>query len=226
MMQKWTMMLGVSAALLSSIAMANETQFPNKAALTYSGNGGVTANMNFSRNANAYSIQTIFKIPLYSMQFASNGSMNGNQMVPQRYSDTRRGKLYAQALFNHGSKTITYGKAGQSQTAPMRGTPMDLFSPAWQLALNDGKLTGVSQFTNGKKVYNENTNIRPNGSQNVKFKGQSLPVNMYKATRGGDVMEYGLAPSMGNIPALIRYTDDGTTYQLNLTAATLDGKKY
>ena len=89
-----------------------------------------------------------------------------------------------------------------------------------------GKVSGVSQFTNGKKVYNEATNIRAAGTQNVKFKGKPLSVNMYRATRGGDVMEYGLAPSLGNIPALIRYTDDGKTYQLNLTAATLDGKKY
>ena len=224
MMQKYLMVLALG--LSTQWALANTVAFPNKAALTYSGNGGVSANMNFNRTTTQYNIQTTFKIPLYSMQFASNGTMNGTNMMPQRYSDTRRGKLYAQAVFNYGNQTITYGKAGQSQSTKMRGIPMDLFSLAWQLALNNGKLTGVSQFTNGKKVYNENTNIRPNGNQTVKFKGQNLTLKMYKATRAGDTMEYGLAPSMGNIPALIRYTDDGKTYQLNLTAATLDGKKY
>lgn len=218
--------LAVSALSVAGSIWAETTSFPKNAALTYSGNGGVTASMNYNRSASNYSINTTFKIPLYAMQFRSSGSMNGNIMIPNAYIDTRRGKLYAQAKFNHGSKTITYGKAGESKTESMRGVPMDLFSLAWQLALNNGKVSGVSQFTNGKKVYNETTNIRAAGSQTVKFKGKPLTINVYRATRGGDVMEYGLAPSMGNIPALIRYTDDGKTYQLNLTAATLDGKKF
>lgn len=226
-MHQMVKILGLGVALLAaSSAWAETVVFPKTAALTYSGNGGVTANMAYNRTSSSYSINTTFKIPLYNMQFASRGSMNGNTMVPNSYSDTRRGKLYAQAKFNHGSKSITYGKTGESKTEAMRGIPMDLFSLAWQLALNNGKVSGVSQFTNGKKVYNEATNIRAAGTQNVKFKGAALKVNMYRATRGGDVMEYGLAPSLGNIPALIRYTDDGKTYQLNLTAATLDGKKY
>ena len=225
-MQHLIKALGITTVLLASSAYAETVSFPKNAALTYSGNGGVTATMAYGRSASNYNINTTFKIPLYSMQFRSSGSMSGNTMIPNSYSDTRRGKLYAQAKFNHGSKTITYGKAGENKTATMRGVPMDLFSLAWQLALNNGKVSGVSQFTNGKKVYNEATNIRAAGTQNVKFKGKPLSVNMYRATRGGDVMEYGLAPSLGNIPALIRYTDDGKTYQLNLTAATLDGKKY
>lgn len=216
----------ISSLVLASSAYAATETFPKTAALTYSGNGGVTAVMNYNRSSNAYSINTTFKIPLYNMQFSSRGSMNGNTMVPSLYTDSRRGKLYSQAKFNHGSKTITYGKAGESKTESMRGIPMDLFSLAWNIALNNGKVSGVSQFTNGKKIYNETTNIRAAGTQSVKFQGKPLAVNLYRATRGGDVMEYGLAPSLGNIPALIRYTDDGKTYQLNLTAATIDGKKY
>ena len=227
-MRTLTHVLSLSAlfAISSTAVFAQTTPSVNKASLSYSSNRGVSADMTFNRNSSTYNIHTIFKIPLYSMQFVSNGSMRGNQMIPQSYSDTRRGKIYAKATFNHNNKTITYGKAGQSDTTEMRGIPMDLFSLAWQLSLNDGKLSGVSQFTNGKKVYNETTNIRANGSQTVTFKNQPLKVNMYRATRAGDVMEYGLAPSMGNVPAVIRYTDNGTTYQLNLSAATIDGKKY
>ena len=49
---------------------------------------------------------------------------------------------------------------------------------------------------------------------------------MFGAVRRGDGREDAVAPSLGNVPALIKYQDDGKSYQLKLTAATLDGKKY
>lgn len=115
-MQHFIKALGMTTVLLASSAYAETVSFPKNAALTYSGNGGVTATMAYGRSASSYNINTTFKIPLYSMQFLLQRQHEWrNTMVPNSYSDTRRGKLYAQAKFNHGSKTITYGKAGENK---------------------------------------------------------------------------------------------------------------
>ncbi len=220
----WTGLVG----LATITAHAAETvPFPQKAALNYSGPYGVSATMNFSRSSSNYSINTLFKIPMYNMNFSSQGLLKGTQLQPLRYTDTRKGKTYAQARFDYGNKKITYGKGGEpTQTAAMTGIPLDLFSLAWQLAISDGKLGGVSQFTNGKKVYNERTHISAQGERDFDYGGKKIKVKMFRAVRQGDVLEYALAPSLGNVPALIKYQDDGKSYQLKLTAATLDGKKY
>ena len=148
-MQHFIKALGMTTVLLASSAYAETVSFPKNAALTYSGNGGVTATMAYGRSASSYNINATFKIPLYSMQFRSSGGMNGNTMVPNSYSDTRRGKLYAQAKFNHGSKTITYGKAGENKTAETASQPI---SPVPQEGrLHDAATFGLRQGLPGAR---------------------------------------------------------------------------
>lgn len=207
-------------------ALAQAQTLPQNASLTYLGTVGLTATMNFNRTPTTYNIDTEFKIPLYNMQFHAKGRINNQQLYPESYRDVRYGLPYAQADFDYDQQTIAFGKTGEPKTTAMQGIPMDLFSLAWHIAGHDGQLNGITQLTNGKKVHTSATTIRALGSKTIKFKQQALDVNVYRVIRGGDIMEYGLAPSMGNIPAVIRYTDDGKTYQLSLTSAIIDGKTY
>ena len=86
------------------------------------------------------------------MRFSSNGSISGNRLQPTRYSDTRKGRAYAGATFDYGSKTITYGKAGHTESQPLAGPTFDLFTLAWQLALNNGQLPANLHITNGNAL--------------------------------------------------------------------------
>ena len=225
-MTSLTLRLGTAAALcaaaLAAPAAAAETAFPKNAELHYIGPYGVPAVMTFNQNGGRYNVNADINVPLYKMRFSSNGSISGNRLQPARYSDTRKGRAYAGATFDYGSKTITYGKTGQTESQPISGPTFDLFTLAWQLALNNGQLPANLHITNGKRVYPVRGMTRlPPARYNIN--GASIAVNRFRVQRGDDTIEYSFAPDFANIPALIKYTDDGKTYALKLRSGKIDG---
>lgn len=199
-----------------------DTAFPQKAELQYVGPYGVPAVMTFERNGSQYRVVADINAPMYKMRFTSQGRISGNRLSPASYSDIRRNRPYAGATFNYGAKTVTYGKAGATETKPMNGPTFDLFTLAWQLALNNGQLPANLHITNGKRLYTVQgmTRLSPT-SYNIN--GGGIPVNRFRVQRGDDTIEYAFAPDFANIPARIKYTDDGTTYELKLRSAKIDG---
>ena len=200
-MTSLTLRLGTAAALcataLAAPAAAAETAFPKNAELHYIGPYGVPAVMTFNQNGGRYNVNADINVPLYKMRFSSSGSISGNRLQPARYSDTRKGRAYAGATF-------------------------DLFTLAWQLALNNGQLPANLHITNGKRVYPVRGMTRlPSARYNIN--GASIAVNRFRVQRGDDTIEYSFAPDFANIPALIKYTDDGKTYELKLRSGKIDG---
>ena len=207
-MTSLTLRLGTAAALcaaaLAAPAAVAETAFPKNAELHYIGPYGVPAVMTFNQNGGRYNVNADINVPLYKMRFSSNGS------------------AYAGATFDYGSKTITYGKTGQTESQPISGPTFDLFALAWQLALNNGQLPANLHITNGKRVYPVRGMTRlPPARYNIN--GASIAVNRFRVQRGDDTIEYSFAPDFANIPALIKYTDDGKTYELKLRSGKIDG---
>ena len=60
-------------------------------------------------------------------------------------------------------------------------------------------------------------------SARYNINGASIAVNRFRVQRGDDTIEYSFAPDFANIPALIKYTDDGKTYELKLRSGKIDG---
>ena len=126
-------------AVLLAAPLAQAADFPTSAELQYVGPYGVPATMTFNRSGSTYKVVASINVPMYQMRFESSGSINGNTLQPAVYTDTRKGKPYAQARFSGNS--VRYGKAGDAaQTAAVNGPTFDLFTLAWQLAMNEGKL--------------------------------------------------------------------------------------
>jgi len=211
----------IAAALSLSAANAYAAGLPQSATLKYSGSYGIPATMTFTRSGNQYTIVSRIKVPLYHIRFESGGSISGNTIRPSYYKDVRDGKTYAEAKFSGNS--ITYGKAGSSETAKSSGTTLDLFTLAWQLAANDAKLPARLSITNGKKIYPV-SGMSKIGSGSYTLNGKAIPVEKYRVQRGDDTVTYSFATSLGNIPAQISYTDDGKTYDLKLTSVSINGK--
>ena len=225
-MTSLTLRLGTAAALcaaaLAAPAAAAETAFPKNAELHYIGPYGVPAVMTFNQNGGRYNVNADINVPLYKMRFSSNGSISGNRLQPARYSDTRKGRTYAGATFDYGSKTITYGKTGQTESQPISGPTFDLFTPAWQLALNNGQLPANLHITNGKRVYPVRGMTRlPPARYNIN--GASIAVNRFRVQRGDDTIDYSYAPDLANIPALNKYADYGKSFELKLRSGKIDG---
>lgn len=212
----------VCAAVLTAPFAAAETAFPQNAELHYVGPYGVPAVMTFSQNGGRYTVNADINVPLYKMRFSSSGGISGKRMQPSRYTDSRHGRPYAGATFDYGARTITYGKTGQTESQPLSGPTFDLFTLAWQLALNNGQLPANLHITNGKRVYPVRGMTRlPSARYNIN--GASIPVDRFRVQRGDDTIEYSFAPDFANIPARIKYTDDGKTYELKLRSGKIDG---
>lgn len=212
-----------TALLLAVFSLsAAASELPHSAVLKYSGSYGIPAVMTFTRNGNSYKIVSSIKVPLYKIRFESAGTISDGILYPSYYKDIRGGKLYAEAKFNGHS--VTYGRIKEGEeTETVSGPTMDLFTLAWQLAAGDGKLPAGTRITNGKKLYRINS-INKTGSSKYKFGKSYIDIDKYRVRRGDSTVGYAFATAFDNIPAQISYTDDGKTYNLRLTGATIDGK--
>lgn len=211
-----------TALLLTVFSLsAAASELPHSAVLKYSGSYGIPAVMTFTRNGNSYKIVSSIKVPLYKIRFESAGTISDGILYPSYYKDIRGGKLYAEAKFNGHS--VTYGRIKEGEeTETVSGPAMDLFTLAWQLAAGDGKLPAGTRITNGKKLYRINS-INKTGSSKYKFGKGYIDIDKYRVRRGDSTVGYAFATAFDNIPAQISYTDDGKTYNLRLTGATIDG---
>ena len=212
-----------TALLLTVFSLsAAASELPHSAVLKYSGSYGIPAVMTFTRNGNSYKIVSSIKVPLYKIRFESAGTISDGILYPSYYKDIRGGKLYAEAKFNGHS--VTYGRIKEGEeTETVSGPTMDLFTLAWQLAAGDGKLPAGTRITNGKKLYRINS-INKTGSSKYKFGKGYIDIDKYRVRRGDSTVGYAFATAFDNIPVQISYTDDGKTYNLRLTGATIDGK--
>lgn len=209
-------------ALLLAAPAVLANDFPAKAELQYVGPYGVPATMTYTRSGQNYTVLARINAPLYQMRFQSSGSISGNTLKPATYSDTRKGKAYAQARFV--GNRVSYGKVGEAvQTDTVSGPTFDLFTLAWQLAMNQGQLPQGLHITNGKKLYPV-SGMRKVGSGQYRVSGGDTRIERYRVQRGDDSIEYAFAPEFNNIPAQITYVDDGKTYTLRLKSIKLNGK--
>lgn len=214
--------LSMCAALAAPLTYA--ANFPSRAELHYVGPYGVPAVMTFARSGNRYNVVANINVPLYQMRFSSSGGVSGNTLKPSVYNDTRHGKSYAQARFS--GNTVRYGKSGNAvKTTTVNGPVFDLFTLAWQLAMNNAQLPANVRITNGKKIYTVG-GMRKTGSSRYALGNGSISVNNYRIKRGDDTIDYAFAPSLSNIPAQITYISGGESYTLKLKSVKLDGKTF
>ncbi|MBQ5428976.1 MAG: hypothetical protein IIU35_01070, partial [Neisseriaceae bacterium] len=85
-------------------------QFPNLAKLKYEGPMGVTGTMNYERQGQNYTIYAAFHIPFNKREFEVSGTIDGNNLIPHTYTDKRKGKVYASALFDRENNTVQFGQ--------------------------------------------------------------------------------------------------------------------
>ncbi|MDO5685790.1 MAG: hypothetical protein Q4G42_00095 [Neisseria sp.] len=208
--------------------------FPKDAQLRYEGPFSITGDMHFSRTADTYHIEATFNVPFNKMQFRSEGKIQNGKLIPLQYSDTRKGKLYASAIFDYEQKVIRYGKGDTpTQSVAMEGAQHDFFSWAWQMSIDGGYMPGTVQLTNGKKGYLQTTppaedieleeTLYDTGEGKIRIIRQSID-----RERGGqhDSIDYGFAPDFANIPALIVFNDGGKVYEMRIIGIKLDNQNY
>lgn len=217
----WAKIVLVWAGLmLASLIHAGE--LPQRAQLQFVDNNGLSVNMDFEQKGGKFQISTDLSLLIYQMQFVSSGTLSGTMLNPLTYTDSRFGKLYAQARFN--GQSVDYGRVSDtSRHLAVNGPVYDMFALAWQLGFNQGKLPVNTYLTNGKKVYPLDA-VKNLGSAQIMVNGQHIEISQYSISRGDDRVEYAFAPQLNNIPVRISYMDNGKVYTLQLKAGQINGK--
>ncbi|MBR3481410.1 MAG: hypothetical protein IKH45_00800 [Neisseriaceae bacterium] len=210
-------------------------QFPNSAKLKYEGPMSITGNMNYQRDGQNYTIYAAFHIPFNKREFEVSGTIDGNNLIPHTYIDKRKGKVYASAVFDRENGVVRFGQGEEptqsTDAIDFAQTPAyDLFSWAWQVAINGGNMPDTVWVTNGKKIYEYDTqNANAGMKESVFDTGEgklrllSLP---FEREGSSTEYEFSFAPDFANVPALITMTADGKKQTVHLIRVELDGKKH
>lgn len=209
-------------------------QFPNSAKLKYEGPMSITGNMNYQRDGQNYTIYAAFHIPFNKREFEVSGTIDGNNLIPHTYIDKRKGKVYASAVFDRENGVVRFGQGEEptqsTDAIDFAQTPAyDLFSWAWQVAINGGNMPDTVWVTNGKKIYEYDTkNANAGMKESVFDTGEgklrllSLP---FEREGSSTEYEFSFAPDFANVPAIIIMTADGKKHTVHLIRVELDGKK-
>ena len=211
----------LAVMLAAGVLSVQAAPIPDQATLQFRGSYGIPATMTFKRSGSQYTVSASINVPFYKIRFESGGTISGNQLNPSYYRDVRNGKVYASAQFS-GSKA-TYGKTGETKTENVRGRVMDLFTLAWQLVFTDGQLPPNLMITNGKRLYPVR-GISPAGTSQITFNGRKIDVNQFNVRRGDDTAQYGFAPALNGVPAIIRYNDGDKNYALTIKSVSINGQ--
>lgn len=212
----------------------NLPQFPNSAKLKYEGPMSITGTMNYERQGQNYTIHATFNIPFNKREFIAEGKISGNNLIAHRYVDKRKGKVYASAIFDYENKVVLFGQGEEPTKATdeidFAQTPAyDLFSWAWQVAINGGNMPDTVWVTNGKKIYVYDTLNAHNGMKESVFdtgEGKLRLLSLPFEREGSSTeYEFSFAPDFANVPALITLTADGKKQSVHLIRVELDGKK-
>lgn len=210
-------------------------QFPNSAKLKYEGPMSITGNMNYQRDGQNYTIYAAFNIPFNKREFEVSGTIDGNNLIPHTYIDKRKGKVYASAVFDRENGVVRFGQGEEptqsTDAIDFAQTPAyDLFSWAWQVAINGGNMPDTVWVTNGKKIYEYHTENAQNGMKESVFdtgEGKLRLLSLPFEREGSSTeYEFSFAPDFANVPALITMTADGKKQTVHLIRVELDGKKH
>ncbi len=189
--------------------------------LHYLGPHRIPAILTFQRNGDNYKTSSVIKVPFYRLLFRASGIVQGNKLRPIRYTDTRKGKLYAQAKFSDTS--VTFGKVKhRAKIRRRRGPTFDAFSLTWYLALNDGELPRRSFITNAKKIY-PLSGIKKMSDGVFVYNNKKIATHRYYVKRRGNKIEYDFAPSLNNIPVKVIYHNKGKSYTFRLQKVETSG---
>lgn len=191
-------------------------RLPTHIELTFKGPYGVPASMSFKYTDKTYAFSAEVKIPFNTITFTAEGLVHHSLLKPLKYRDIRKNSIYAYADYDYDKKQITYGKGQSKNTATIKEPSQDIFTLAWQMAINQGNIEGTIQTTNGKKIYQREP-FKKQGTLSLYVNKKKYTAQHFITGSGDDRVEVGLISDLYSIPALIAFYDKGKRYELKLT---------
>ncbi|WP_432722431.1 DUF3108 domain-containing protein [Jeongeupia wiesaeckerbachi] len=157
----------------------------------------------------------------------SVGIVGKQGVVPTRFSDYKDDKLLNEANFDWDAGTVTLNDKGNLKTEPLSPGDQDLFSAAFQFALQGAKMKNFTfSMLSGRKRYPEVT-FEIRGETTLRLGDQHVDVILLHGEFEDRSFDFWLAPQWNNMPVRIQLTlgKDSGSFDILANAITINGEQ-
>jgi hypothetical protein len=204
-----------------------DTTFPNSVDITYAIKTILTAEHHWRLHGAHYQIATKATVFGLGLEMRSDGNIDQAGLHPNRYQEFRNSEStpHYQVDFDWPSSTAHFGDNAFEKDAPLQAGAEDMFSAAYQFALQGDRLKNFNiQVFTGRKDYQVPFELK--GETKLRLSGQQVPVLLLAGKRETKNFEFYLAPGWHNLPVRIHFTDSdkGDDYDLIARRIAINGR--
>jgi len=198
--------------------------FPKKVNITYVARGVVTAEHQWLLTGKRYTIKTSGALLGRTLLWQSDGELDQHGLRPSQFRDFRddMNTPKNQIDFDWTTHKVRYGTPGQQKEGDLEEGGVDVFSAAYQFALQGDKLPSFTMQIIGKEIYKLPFELK--GEAKLILSGQSVNTIVLYGVNKQRRFSFYLAPDWHNLPVRITFDDDGKVTDLVAHALEMDGK--
>lgn len=211
------------AAKPAKVALDNS--FPRSVDINYIVKGLVLAEHRWRLEGKQYRIRTQGSLFGKAFDMQTEGEVGSGGLRPHRFVEYRDQKPQPkyEVDFNWDTHKVLAGEPGQQKEFVLEEGAQDLFSAAYQFALQGNRLpTFNMQVVTGRNSYQVGFELK--GEAELVLSGQKVNALVLAGAHDKRRFEFYLAPDWHNLPVRIRYQDGEQTIDLVAVQVALDGK--
>ncbi|GAA5784097.1 DUF3108 domain-containing protein [Chitiniphilus shinanonensis] len=197
--------------------------FPRNAEIVYM-YGPVPATLTWHVEHGRYEVSLKGSLLGRTRELRSVGHVTRDGLRPDRYTELRDGKMRSEATFDWDKPVATLNDKGEQKEVPLRPGDQDLFSAAFQLAMQGSRLQNPT-FTlfSGRKSYPD-VQFSIRGESTLRVGDQQVDVLLLRGTFQDREFDFWLAPKWHNMPVRMqaRLGNDGTSYDIWASSMRLE----
>ncbi|GGP27737.1 DUF3108 domain-containing protein [Silvimonas amylolytica] len=217
----------VAATRASSPAVAAapsvNAAFPKTVHITYRWKG-FPAKLTWTAGDGRYTLDIGAAMLGRSRVFSSVGTISKRGLAPERFSDTRDGKLQNEALFDWSEQKFVLHDGDKTIEGPLQPGDQDLFSAAFQFALQGASMPSFTfSLASGRKIYS-NVAFQIMGEKTLRLSGKDVDAILLRGTFEDRVFDFWLAPQWHNLPVRMILNAGKDTYDVFASDIDADGK--
>ncbi|HEY9103861.1 DUF3108 domain-containing protein [Chitinimonas sp.] len=202
-----------------------DNSFPRSIDISYIVKGLVLAEHRWRLEGKQYRIRTQGSLFGKAFDMQTEGEVSSSGLRPHRFVEYRDQKLQPkyEVDFNWDAHKVLAGEPGQQKEFALEEGAQDLFSAAYQFALQGNRLpTFNMQVVTGRNSYQVGFELK--GEAELVLSGQKVNTLVLAGAHDKRRFEFYLAPDWHNLPVRIRYQDGEQTIDLVAVQVALDGK--
>jgi hypothetical protein len=176
-----------------------EQSYPAQVEITYA-YGIFPIRMSWKAEAGHYALRLRGALFSKSREFISNGEVGPEGVIPQRFVDYRDGKMINEALFDWKAKQVTLNDGGSSKLEALKTGDQDIFSAAFQLALQGAKMKDFTfTIASGRKIYKD-VPFEISGQASLHLGDRQIEAILLRGRFEDRTFDFWLAPQWHNMP--------------------------